>query len=67
MYGVPRDTAGGFRMAFRRGNRENKRGIRSMLDNLTNTAEPTRFDFGRNWLSFIDVVDETRIRAARDP
>ena len=28
--------------------------------------EPARFGFGRNWLSFIDVVDETRIRAARD-
>jgi 2-polyprenyl-3-methyl-5-hydroxy-6-metoxy-1,4-benzoquinol methylase len=37
-----------------------------MLDNLANTVEPARFGFGRNWLSFIDVVDETRIRAARD-
>jgi 2-polyprenyl-3-methyl-5-hydroxy-6-metoxy-1,4-benzoquinol methylase len=35
-----------------------------MLDNLANTAEPTRFGFGRNWLSFINVVDEARIRAA---
>jgi 2-polyprenyl-3-methyl-5-hydroxy-6-metoxy-1,4-benzoquinol methylase len=37
-----------------------------MLDNLSNTAEPARFDFGKNWLSFINVVDEARIRAARD-
>ena len=37
-----------------------------MLDNLANTAEPTRFGFGRNWLSFIGVVDEARIRAAGD-
>ena len=36
-----------------------------MLDNLANTAEPTRFEFGRNGLSFIDVVDEDKIRAAR--
>ena len=34
-----------------------------MLDNLADTAEPTRFGFGRNWLSFIEVVDEARIRA----
>jgi 2-polyprenyl-3-methyl-5-hydroxy-6-metoxy-1,4-benzoquinol methylase len=37
-----------------------------MLYNLADTAEQTRFGFGRNWLSFIDLVDEDRIRAARD-
>ena len=37
-----------------------------MLDNLADSAEPTRFGFGRNWLSFIGVVDEARIRAAGD-
>jgi ribosomal protein L11 methylase PrmA len=37
-----------------------------MLNNVANTADPTRFDFGMNWLSFIDFVDEARIRAARD-
>ena len=35
-------------------------------DNPTDTVEPVRFDFGRNWLSFINLVDETRIRTARD-
>lgn len=34
-------------------------------DNLADTVEPLRFGFGRNWLSFINVVDETRIEAAR--
>jgi 2-polyprenyl-3-methyl-5-hydroxy-6-metoxy-1,4-benzoquinol methylase len=37
-----------------------------MPDNLAYTAARARFGFGRNWLSFIDVVDEARIRAARD-
>jgi SAM-dependent methyltransferase len=37
-----------------------------MLDNPADTAESVRFGFGRNWLSFIDVVDEARIGAARD-
>jgi 2-polyprenyl-3-methyl-5-hydroxy-6-metoxy-1,4-benzoquinol methylase len=37
-----------------------------MPDNLVYTATPTRFGFGKNWLSFIDVVDEARISAARD-
>ena len=34
--------------------------------NLVDTTESARFGFGRNWLSFIDLVDEPRIRAARD-
>ena len=43
---------GGLRIAFGHGNRENETGgFRSILDNLANTAEPARFDFGRNWLS----------------
>jgi hypothetical protein len=29
-----------------------------MPDNLADIAASTRFGFGRNWLSFIDVVDE---------
>ncbi len=37
-----------------------------MPDNLADIAAPTRFGFGRNWLSFIDVVDEERIKTARD-
>lgn len=37
-----------------------------MLDNLANTSELNRFGFGKNWLSFIGVVDEARIRAACD-
>jgi 2-polyprenyl-6-hydroxyphenyl methylase/3-demethylubiquinone-9 3-methyltransferase len=37
-----------------------------MLDNLPDTVESARFGFGRNWLSFIDVVDEARIGAAGD-
>lgn len=46
---------------------ENKHGgIRLIPDNLTDIVEPVRFDFGRNWLSFINVVDEARIMTARD-
>jgi hypothetical protein len=37
-----------------------------MLENVTNTAEPDPLRLGMNWLSFIDFVDEARIRAARD-
>ncbi len=37
-----------------------------MPDNLAGTAASACFGFGRNWLSFIDVVDEARIRPARD-
>ena len=37
-----------------------------MPDNLAGTVASARFGFGRNWLSFIDVVDEARIRTARD-
>jgi len=37
-----------------------------MQDKLADTAEPARFGFGRNWVSFIDLVDEARIRLARD-
>jgi 2-polyprenyl-3-methyl-5-hydroxy-6-metoxy-1,4-benzoquinol methylase len=37
-----------------------------MPDNLVYTTTPARFAFGKNWLSFIDVVNEARIKAARD-
>lgn len=37
-----------------------------MLDNSTYMAAPARFGFGKNWLSFVDVIDEVRIMAARD-
>jgi 2-polyprenyl-3-methyl-5-hydroxy-6-metoxy-1,4-benzoquinol methylase len=37
-----------------------------MPDNLAHTAERGRFGFGKNWLSFIDIVNEARITAARD-
>lgn len=37
-----------------------------MLDNPTDSTASARFGFGKNWLSYIDIVDEARIRAARD-
>ncbi len=35
-------------------------------DSVADTVQPFRFDFGRNWLSFINLVDEARIRTARE-
>jgi SAM-dependent methyltransferase len=37
-----------------------------MLDNLADSAASAHFGFGKNWLSYIDVVDEARVRSARD-
>jgi 2-polyprenyl-3-methyl-5-hydroxy-6-metoxy-1,4-benzoquinol methylase len=43
-----------------------KEGIGSMPHNSAYTPTPARFGFGKNWLSFVNIVDETRIMAARD-
>ncbi len=37
-----------------------------MPGSLADIHAQTRFGFGKNWLSFIEVVDEARIRSARD-
>jgi 2-polyprenyl-3-methyl-5-hydroxy-6-metoxy-1,4-benzoquinol methylase len=37
-----------------------------MSRSLADIHARTRFDFGKNWLSFIEIVDEARIRSARD-
>jgi 2-polyprenyl-3-methyl-5-hydroxy-6-metoxy-1,4-benzoquinol methylase len=37
-----------------------------MSHNSAYTVAPARFGFGKNWLSFVNIVDEARIMAARD-
>jgi 2-polyprenyl-3-methyl-5-hydroxy-6-metoxy-1,4-benzoquinol methylase len=37
-----------------------------MSHNSAYTATPDRFDFGKNWLSFVNIIDDVRITAARD-
>ncbi|HUY49467.1 MAG TPA: class I SAM-dependent methyltransferase [Streptosporangiaceae bacterium] len=37
-----------------------------MSGSLADIRTPARFDFGKNWRSFIEIVDEARIRSARD-
>jgi 2-polyprenyl-3-methyl-5-hydroxy-6-metoxy-1,4-benzoquinol methylase len=37
-----------------------------MPGNLADSDAPARFDFGKNWLSFIEIVDEAKIGSARD-
>ncbi len=37
-----------------------------MSHNSAYTATPDRFGFGKNWLSFVNIIDDVRITAARD-
>ena len=49
----------------RRPARASRKGDQQMTDSQVEIATGTRFAFGANWKSFVNLVDETRIDAAR--